>query len=92
MPNETTTMDKFFDRVVGPFGALVIASVALWWLSQKFELFVLKTIESHDEDRQLYKKSMEKMTDQLLINNNKIDKLSDDVKTLSDDVRSLKNE
>lgn len=85
-------MDKFFDRVVGPFGALVIASVALWWLSQKFELFVLKTIESHDEDRQLYKKSMEKMTDQLLINNNKIDKLSDDVKTLSDDVRSLKNE
>ena len=39
-----------------------------------------------------YKKSMEKMTDQLIDNSRKIDVLSSDVKELSDDVKSIKGE
>ncbi|MGI9554840.1 MAG: hypothetical protein ACR2M6_02595 [Vampirovibrionia bacterium] len=88
----TATVDRIFDKITGPFGALVISLVALYWLSEKFEVFVDKTIESHDEDRLLYKKSMEKMTDQLIDNSRKIDVLSSDVKELSDDVKSIKGE
>lgn len=88
----TTFVDKVFDKVVGPFGALVISLVALSWLAQKFEVFVDKTIESHDEDRLLYKQSMEKMTDQLIDNSRKIDVLSEDVKELSEDVKTIKGE
>lgn len=88
----TTFVDKVFDKVVGPFGALVISLVALSWLAQKFEVFVDKTIESHDEDRLLYKQSMEKMTDQLIDNSRKIDVLTEDVKELSEDVKTIKGE
>lgn len=88
----TTFVDKIFDKVVGPFGALVISLVALSWLAQKFEVFVDKTIESHDEDRLLYKQSMEKMTDQLIDNSRKIDVLTEDVKELSEDVKTIKGE
>ena len=88
----TTFVDKVFDKVVGPFGALVISLVALSWLAQKFEVFVDKTIEQHDEDRLLYKQSMEKMTDQLIDNSRKIDVLTEDVKELSEDVKTIKGE
>ena len=66
MSDTASTIDKIFDKLTGPFGALVISLIALYWLSQKFEVFVNKTIESHEEDRVLYKESMEKMTSQLL--------------------------
>lgn len=90
MSDQLSTIDRIFDKLTGPFGALVISLVALYWLSQKFEVFVNKTIESHEEDRTLYRESMEKMTDQLKLNTNKIDRLSDDVKNLSEDVKSIK--
>lgn len=87
-----TFVDKILDKVVGPFGALVISLIALSWLAQKFEVFVDKTIESHDQDRLLYKQSMEKMTNQLIDNSRKIDVLTEDVKELSEDVKTIKGE
>ena len=92
MSESPSNMDTFFKGITGPFGALVISFFALFWLSQKFELFITQTIESHREDRDIFRDSIEKMTAQLLENNNKIQKLSIDVKDLSEDVKTLKQE
>ena len=92
MSESPSTLDRILDRLTGPFGALIISLIALYWLSQKFEMFVLQTIESHEEDRALYKESIEGMTAQLLKNNKKLEDLSDDVKDLSEDVKTIKGE
>ena len=85
-----STAEKILDKVTGPFGALILALISLWWLSSKFEMFIDKTIEQHAEDRDVYESSIKKMTEQLVVNSEKIDLIKNDVKSLSDDVKELK--
>ena len=89
---QISTAEKILDKCTGPFGALILSLVSLWWLSSKFEMFIEKTIEQHNEDRELYKSSIQKMTEQLVINSEKMDLIKDDVKSLSEDVKELKKQ
>jgi DNA-binding LacI/PurR family transcriptional regulator len=90
MSSNISLIEKILDKLTGPFGALIISLIALWWLASKFELFVAQSMESHKEDRRVYEESMQKMSDQLVINSDKIDSIQKDVKDLTDDVKELK--
>ena len=85
-------IERILDKVTGPFGALIIALVSLWWLATKFEMFITDTMNQHAEDRELYKSSIKQMTDQLVVNSGKIDSIQEDVRNLAEDMKELKKE
>jgi hypothetical protein len=87
---QQSATERILDRITGPFGALILAMIALWWLASRFESFIDQTMVQHAEDREIYQSSIKQMTDQLVINGNKIETIRNDVNLLSEELRKKK--
>tara|TARA_B100001250_G_C19709074_1_gene748334 strand:- start:870 stop:1115 length:246 start_codon:yes stop_codon:yes gene_type:complete len=51
--------------ILGQFGALVLAVVFLWQIMGNYEQLIDQMITDHGQDRQLYRESMEKLTEEV---------------------------
>lgn len=63
--------------MLGQGGALVLACVALWYISQLYVDQISGMMVRCDDDRKMYQEHMRMMTD-------KLDVISDDIKDIKD--------
>jgi len=57
--------EKILNLIIGQFGALVLACVALYYISQQYVTQIDGIIARCDEDREIYHAQMQKISDKL---------------------------
>lgn len=57
--------NKLLQGVIGQFGALVLACVVLWWVSEQYKETLDLMMTRCEEDRQLYHEQMTLLSEKL---------------------------
>jgi hypothetical protein len=57
--------NKLLQAVIGQFGALVLACVVLWWVSDQYKMTLDLMMARCEEDRQLYHEQMTLLSEKL---------------------------
>lgn len=69
--------EKIFELVLGQGGALVLACIALWYISQLYVDQINGMMVRCDDDRKMYQEHMLRLSE-------KLDGMSEDIKDIKD--------
>ena len=78
--------NELIKGILGQFGALVLAVVFLWQIMGNYEALIDQMITDHGQDRQLYRESMEKLTEEVSSIRKSIEDIKKELAEIKDEI------